>query len=74
MTGKKLEHNKHCKIEVGACTKIHLNREKTNGMKAHTTGGIALGTNDAIQGNYKFMSITTGKVLRGHSFTPFPHA
>ena len=70
-TGKKPEHAKHCKIEVGACAQVHLNREKTNGMEACTTGTITLGTNDSIQSGYKFVSATTGEVLR--FFCTFPH-
>ena len=48
MTGKKLEHNKHCKIEIGAHDQVHLNCNKTNDVEEHTTGGIALGFNDAL--------------------------
>jgi len=72
MTGKKLEHAKHCRIEVGAYAQVYLNKEKTNGMDECTTSGTALGFNNSIQGRCKFMSVSTGKLLRGHSFTPFP--
>ena len=48
MTGKKLEHTKHCRIEVGAHAQVHLNKEKTNGMDECTTRGIALGFNNSI--------------------------
>ena len=72
MTGEKLEHNKHCKIEAGACAQVHLNKEKTNGMDERTNGDIALGSNNPVQGRHKFVSVSTGKFLRGHSFAPFP--
>ena len=72
MAGKKLEHTKHCRIETGACAQVHLNRDKTNGMEACTAGSIVLGTNNSIHGSCKFMNVSTGEVLRGHSFAPFP--
>ena len=72
MMGKKLEHTKHCRMEVGACTQVHLSKEKTNGMDERTTSGIALGSNNSVQGGCNFVSVSTGKLLRGHSFAPFP--
>ena len=50
MMGEKLEHAKHCRMEVGAHPQVHLNKEKTNGMDERTTGSIALGFNDSIHG------------------------
>jgi len=72
MTGKKLEHNKCCKIEKGACAQVHLNQDKTNGVEEFMTGGIALGFNDTIQGGCHFMSVNSGKAMRACTFAPFP--
>ena len=73
ITGVKLDYAKHCRVEVGAYVQVHDEPHPTNNTdKERTTGAIALEHNGNLQGGYKFLSLTTGRVLDRRNFTILP--
>ncbi len=68
IVGLQVDHNKHCKIEFGAYAQTH--DEYDNSMATRTTGAIALRPTGNDQGAYYFMSLTTGRRLNRHNWTP----
>ena len=73
ITGVKLDFTKHCRVDVGAYVQTHEEPDPTNYMdKVRTTGAIALGSTDNMQGGYKFLSLTTGRVINRRKFTILP--
>jgi hypothetical protein len=73
ITGVKLDFNTQCRIEVGAYAQVHEEPNPTNDTeKYRTTGAIALEANDNLQGGYKFLSLTTGRVIDRRNFTILP--
>ena len=65
MTGRGVDHNKHCKYEFGQYVQVHDQDDNT--MLPRTTGAITLQPTGNAQGNYYFLSLTTGQVAR-HSY------
>jgi hypothetical protein len=72
LTGVKLDFNIHCLIEIGSYAQVHEEPDITNNLEERTTGGIALGSMDNLQGGYYFLSLKTGKTLRRRNFTKLP--
>jgi hypothetical protein len=72
LTGVKLDFNIHCRIEIGSYAQVHEEPDITNNLDERTTGGIALGSMDNLQGGYYFLSLKTGKTLRRRNFTKLP--
>ena len=70
VTGLTIDYAKHCRLQFGKYAQIHEAHEKT--MHERTTGAIALQTTGNSQGAYFFMSLTTGRRMNRHSFTPLP--
>jgi len=59
ITGLKIDHNKHFKLEFGAYVQIH--EEHDNSLTAHTTGAITLRpTTGTTQGTHYFLNINSG--------------
>ena len=70
ITGRKLDYNKDCRIEIGQAVEAH---DQPDGMALNsvenprTTTAIAIGSFGNIQGTYKFLTLSTGIViLRSH--------
>ena len=70
VTGRIMDHNKHCKYEFGQYVQVH--NQHDNSMQPHTTGAIALRPTRNTQGNYCFMSLTSGRKLNQVHATPLP--
>ena len=70
VTGRTVDHNKHCKYEFGQYVQVH--DQHNNSMQPHTTGAIALCPTRNTQGNYYFMSLTSGRKLNRVHATPLP--
>ena len=61
LSGRKLDCNKHCRLAFGQHVQVY---EKTaNDMTSRSTGAMCLGNNNQLNGNCKFLSLTTGKTL-----------
>jgi hypothetical protein len=73
VTGLKPNTSKHCKIPFGGYAQVHAESSQgNNAMVSRTVGAISLGPVGNIEGPYKFMSLLTGKLIKGRSFTPLP--
>jgi len=60
MTGKpNLDYN-HCKIEFGSYALVFEDNDPTNTTKSRSTGAIALNPTGNTEGDYHFMSLTSG--------------
>ena len=57
VTGKTLDHEKHCRHEFGACAQAGTQNAPTNSVKERTTDGICLGPSDNIQGGHDTCNI-----------------
>jgi hypothetical protein len=70
--GSTLDYNKHCRLMFGEYVQVHEDLLVTNTMQSRTTGAIALGPYGNEQGGYKFLSLTTGRVIVRRSWTSLP--
>jgi len=72
MTGKpNLDYNS-CKVEFGSYVLVFEDNDPTNTTKSHSTGAIALNPTGNTEGDYHFMSLTTGCRLARHQWTAVP--
>jgi hypothetical protein len=62
--------NKHCRMLPGTYCEVHDEPTLTNTMTWQMHECIALGPTGNLQGSVKFYCLTTGRVLKCHSFTP----
>ena len=58
VTGKTLDHNRHCQYEFGEYVQTH--EEHDNTMLRRTVGALALRPTGNIQGGWYFLSLDTG--------------
>ena len=70
ITGKGTNYNKHCKYEFGQYVQLH--DQNDNSMLPCTTGVITLCLTGNAQGNFLFLSLTTGWILNQVIATPLP--
>jgi len=68
----KLDFAKHCKSPFGTYCEVHDEPAPTNSMVTRSTPAIVLGPTGDLQGNYKFLSLATGKKVKRRAFTPYP--
>lgn len=71
-TGKKIDFKTDCKTEFGAYCQVHEDNEVTNSMASRVTGAIALGPTGNAQGSYKFISLSTWRIIIRRSFDVLP--
>jgi len=72
MTGKQnLDYNS-CKVEFGSYVLVFKDNDPTNTTKSCSTGAIALNPAGNTEGDYHFMSPTTGKRLARRQWTAVP--
>jgi hypothetical protein len=67
-----LDYKKHCCVLPGTYCEVHYEPTPINTMAWQTHECIALGPTGNLQGSIKFYCLTTGRVLKRHSFTPMP--
>lgn len=65
------DYNK-MKLEFGAYTQVFEDNNPTNTTATRMTGAIALNHTGNAQGDYYFMSLTTGERLHRHKWTELP--
>lgn len=71
-TARKLDFKVDCQLEFGEYVQVSEDEEITNTMASRTTGAICMGPAGTLQGTYKFLSLTTWRILRRRSWTSLP--
>jgi hypothetical protein len=67
-----MDYSKHCRVLTGAYCEVHDEPSPLNTMTPRTHKAIAMGPTGNLQGTVKFFCLTTGCILKQHSFTPYP--
>ena len=70
VTGIPNNHGKHMLIPFGQYTQVHV--EGGNTMNPRTVGAIALRQGGNRQGSIRFLSLHTGRIVTGRSWTVIP--
>ena len=70
ITGQQVDYKQHCRFQFGEYAQTH--EEHNNSMNPRTGGTIALRPVGNGQGNFYFLSITTGRVINRLHATPIP--
>ena len=70
MTGTQLNYDKHVRCEFGAYAQV--DREHSNNMNERAVGGICLGPTGNAQGTHNFLSLSTGKRIKGTVWRGLP--
>jgi len=70
VTGQTVTYDRHCKFDFGQYVQTHEQHDNT--MTPRTIGALALRPTGNIQGNFYFLSLSTGRVLNRQSATPLP--
>jgi hypothetical protein len=70
--GRKLDVTKECRLPFGAYVQTHDDNLVTNTMAPRTTGAISLGPTGSIQGSYRFLSLTTWRVITRRNWSRLP--
>ena len=61
VTGLSIDYAKHCRLQFGKYTQVHEAHDNT--MQERTTGALVLRPTGHAQGEYFFMSLTSGQRL-----------
>ena len=64
VTGRALDLNKHCKVQLGSYVEAHEDKVVTNTYHPRTFTGIYLGPTGNIQGKLKVLDIKTSAVKK----------
>ena len=70
ITGIPNSYGKHMLIPFGQYAQVHM--EGDNSMNPRTIGAVALRPGGNRQGSVRFLSLHTGRVITGRSWTPIP--
>ena len=72
--GRSMDSRRHCRIPFGGYAQVHAvnPQQVNNALVSRTVGGVALGPTGNAQGTYKFMSLLTGRLIKGRSFQNLP--
>ena len=70
VTGQKLDFKRHCCFQFGEYVQTH--EEHDNSMSPRTVGALALHPTGNAQGGFRFMSLSTGRVLNRLCTTALP--
>ena len=70
VTGQVVDYSKHCKYEFGEYVQVH--EEHDNSMAPRTVGALALRPTGNAQGNWYFLSLSTGRILNRTNGTKLP--
>ncbi|KAL7460774.1 hypothetical protein ACHAXS_001215, partial [Conticribra weissflogii] len=69
---QKLNYKNHCCVPFGAYCEVFEDRERTNTMASRTREAISLGPTGNMQGTYKFMCLSTGRIIKRRQFKELP--
>lgn len=67
-----LDYKNHCRVPFGVYCEVFEDRDHTNTMASRTRGAVSLGPTGNLQGTYKFLSLTTGQVIKRRQFKELP--
>ena len=67
-----MDFEKHCRGNFGSYIEAHYHDTITNTMKARAYPALLLGPTGNIQGTIKAYDLTTGRVKKPRTFTPYP--
>jgi hypothetical protein len=67
-----MDYSKHCRVLPGTYCEVHDKPSPSNTMMPRTHKAIAMGPTGNLQGTVKFFCLTTGRILKQCSFTPYP--
>jgi hypothetical protein len=70
VTGHVIDYVRHCKYEFGEYVQVH--EEHDNSMSSRTVGALAMRPTGNAQGNWYFMSLSTGRILNRTHGTKLP--
>ena len=70
ITGWRMDHKQHCRVEVGTYCKVHHEPLPSNNMVPRTYEAIALGPTLNLQRRVKFYSLRTKGVIKRRNFMP----
>jgi hypothetical protein len=69
----RLGYAKHCRVLPGMYCKVHDKPSPSNIVAVSSMHEeIAMGPMGNLQGSVKFYCLNTGRILKRHSFTPYP--
>jgi hypothetical protein len=71
-TGEKVDYKVFGKLSFGDYCQISNESEITNTMEARTSGAIAIGPVGNVQGNYKFINLSSWKVVIRRTWVKLP--
>jgi hypothetical protein len=70
ISGQAVDFNRHCKYEFGQYVQTH--EQHDNSMVPRTIGALATRPTGNTQGNYYFISLSTGQIINRSHATPLP--
>jgi hypothetical protein len=70
ITGQIVDYNRHCKYQFGQYVQTHEHHDNT--MIPRTIGALALRPTGNAQGNFYFLSLSTGRVINRAHATALP--
>ena len=72
ISGHKLDFKLHYRMDFVEYEKVHDEPSLTNSMKSRTRKCLGVGITGNLQGYYKFLNLTTGKILNKQYWTQMP--
>jgi hypothetical protein len=72
MTGRANPDYNDLNLEFGSCVQVFEDNDPSNTTTSQNTGAIVMNPTCNAQGDYHFMSLTTGKCLSRHQWTEIP--
>jgi hypothetical protein len=71
-TGVRSDYQRDCKVGFGEYVQVYMEESVTNTLQERTTGAISLGPAGNLQGNYLFLNLATGEMIKRRSFKVLP--
>eukprot|EP00975_Prorocentrum_lima_P030772 6458618-Prorocentrum_lima.AAC.1 len=72
LIGRKIDLNHEFKLGFGDYVQTHEDNEVINTMAARTMGAISLGPTGNVQGSYRFLNLSTWRLVTRRSWTALP--
>jgi hypothetical protein len=72
MTGETLNYKTQLTLQIGQYCQVHEEFTPRNSQLPRTQGAICLGPSGNLQGGFKFMSLTSGKVISRRTWDNIP--
>jgi hypothetical protein len=69
VTSRVLDYKKHFKVKSWEYCLVHEENSPTNTMKERATEAVAIGPCPSLHGHFRFMVLSTGRIVVRRSFT-----